>query len=419
MTEAIRKLLGWCPMKEQARKEREFMFSNENQTVIGIKSNTRIFLGVIHLVFAFYLVSTALRVLSEPNTRMFPWWIMDINFVASGLLLIIGIISLVLSFNLVKRDDSYDNSCKVLALANIGLAILFFVYLHQYMAHILYGGVAVLVRGPFSSYTFDQPSLIIYSALIALPSLLSIPVLLRSRHDISKTSRKRSYMVLVITVFLVVAASAGMGLYYNHLNQQKSAMVVEELGNDQNIKLYHINDDFVRGTWLQGQDVPYFIDSKGATSGRFVSQDTYDAIRFLSETDAAVVMAWWDPALEIKAAGKAPVICYASERIEHTVARPTSINKFEPDERVADVARFFATDSAEESKSISEEYGATTVYVPRYYGHGLFFAMTEALDTESGFRYEESMYHRFISGSEMEPFEKIFENEGVCIYRLR
>ncbi len=419
MTEAIRKLLGWRPMKEQARKEREFMFSNENQTVISIKSNTRIFFGVIHLVFAFYLVSTALRVLSEPNTRMFPWWIMDINFVASGLLLIIGIISLVLSFNLVKRDDSYDNSCKVLALANIGLAILFFVYLHQYMAHILYGGVAVLVRGPFPSYTFDQPSLIIYSALIALPSLLSIPVLLRSRHDISKTSRKRSYMVLVITVFLVVAASAGMGLYYNHLNQQKSAMVVEELGNDQNIKLYHINDDFVRGTWLQGQDVPYFIDSKGATSGRFVSQDTYDAIRFLSETDAAVVMAWWDPALEIKAAGKAPVICYASERIEHTVARPTSINKFEPDERVADVARFFATDSAEESKSISEEYGATTVYVPRYYGPGLFWAMAEALDAESGFRYEESMYHRFISGDEPESFEKIFENEGVCIYRLR
>jgi len=419
MTESIRKLLGWCPMKEQARKEREFMFSNENRTVIGIKSNTRIFLGVIHLVFAFYLVSTALRVLSEPNTRMFPWWIMEINFVASGLLLAIGIISLVLSFNLVRRDDSYDNACKVLALANIGLAILFFAYLHQYMAHIRYGGVMTLVRGPFSSYTFDQPSLIIYSALIVLPSLLNIPVLLRSRHDISKTSRKRSYMVLVITVFLVVAASAGMGIYYNHLNQQKASMVIEEFENDQNIKLYQINDDFVRGTWMQGQDVPYFIDSKGATSGRFVSQDTYDAIRFLSETDAAVVMAWWDPALEIKAAGKTPVICYASERIEHTVARPTSINKFEPDERVADVARFFATDSAEEAKSISEEYGATTIYVPRYYGPGLFFAMTEALDAESGFRYEESMYHRFISGDEPESFEKIFENVGVCIYRLR
>jgi hypothetical protein len=419
MTEAIKKLLGWCPMKEQVRKEKEFMFSNENRTVTCLKSNTRLFLGVIHLVFAFYLVSTVLRVLSEPNTRMFPWWIMEINFVASGLLLAIGIISLVLSFNLARRDDSYDGVCKVLALANIGLVILFFAYLHQYMAHIRYGGVMTLVRGPVSNYTFDQPSLIIYSALIVLPSLLSILVLLRSRPGIAHTSRKRSYMVLAITAFLVVAASAGMGIYYNHLNQQKASMVVEELGNDHNIKLYRITDDFVRGTWMQDQDVPYFIDSKDATSGRFVSQDTYDAIRFLSETDTAVVMAWWDPALEIKAAGKAPVICYASESIEHTVARPTSINKFEPDERVADVARFFATDSAKESKSISEEYGATTIYVPRYYGPGLFFAMTEAMDTKSGFEYEESMYHRFISGSEIESFEKIFENEGACIYRLR
>ena len=418
MTEAIKKLLGWCPMKEQVKKERGFMFSTKNRTATEIKSNTRIFLGVIHLVSAFYLVSTALRVLSEPNTRMFPWWIMDINFVASGLLLAIGLISLVLSFNFVRRGDSYDHSCKVLSLANIGLAILFFAYLHQYMAYIRYGGAMTLVRGPFSNYTFDQPSLIIYSALIVLPSLLSISVLLRSRPGISHTSRKISYVVLAITVFLVVAASAGMGIYYNQLNQQKESMVVDEFGNDQDIKLYRVNDDFVRGTWMQGKDVPYFIDSKGATSGRFVSQDTYDAIRFLRETDTAVVMAWWDPALEIKAAGKAPVICYASERIEHTVARPTSINKFEPDERVADVARFFATDSAEEAKSVSEEYGATTVYVPRYYGPGLFFAMTEALDPESGFGYEESMYHRFINGDETESFEKIFENEGVCIYRL-
>ncbi|GEM_PF-6609765 len=28
------------------------------------------------------------------------------------------------------------------------------------------------------------------------------------------------------------------------------------------------------------------------------------------------------------------------------------------------------------------------------------------------------MYHKFESGSEMGHFEKIFENDGVCIYRL-
>jgi hypothetical protein len=230
----------------------------------------------------------------------------------------------------------------------------FFAYLHQYMAHIRYSGVAVLIRGPLSNYTFDLGTLIAYSVLIALPALLSIFTLFRSAREthIHKTKNK-SYLAIAITVILVAAASVGLVVYYNHLNQQKASMVVEEFGENREIKLYALSDDFVAGTWMGGQDISYFIDSKEFTSGRFISQDTYDAIRFLRETggaDDAVVMAWWDSTLEIEAARGTPVICYASERIEHTVARPTAINEFEPDERVADVARFFVTDSVEDAK---------------------------------------------------------------------
>jgi len=429
MTELIKKLLGWCPVKERITKEEGFMFSNKNQTLTWIRSNSRIFLGIVHLAFAAYLISTALLVLSEPNTRMFPWWTMDINFVASGLLLTIGIISLAISFSFVRRDNSYDNVCKILALANIALALAFFAYLHQYMAHIRYGGVAVLIERPLSNYTFDQPTLIAYSLLIALPALLSILMLFRSTtgshiHE----SRKKSYLMIEITVLLVAVTSVGLGSYYNHLNQQKASILVGEFGADQDIKLYALNDDFVAGTWMGGQGVSYFIDSKDFTSGRFISEDTYDAIRFLEDVkgaDAAVVMAWWDPALEIEAGGKTPVIRYASASIEHTVARPTAISELEPDERVADVARFLVTDSVDEARGIAEKYDATIVYMPRYY-KGLFWVITEALDqkpdmsSQSEFErlYEQSMCCKFVSGSEIEHFEKIFENDDVCIYRL-
>ncbi|MEA1908364.1 MAG: hypothetical protein U9N43_04970 [Euryarchaeota archaeon] len=430
MTELIKKLLGWCPMKERLLKEEEFMFSNENKTITEVKSKNKIFVGVIHLALALYLISTALWILSQPNTRMFSWWTMDINFVASGLLLTIGIISLVLSFSFVKRDNSYNNVCKILALANIALALAFFTYLHQYMAHIRYSGVAVLIRGPLSNYTFDLGTLIAYSVLIALPAMLSILTLFRStRASYIPEARNKSYLTLATTVILVAATTVGLAVYYNNLNQQKASMVVEEFGENQEIKLYALNDDFVDGTWMDGQDISYFIDSKEFTSGRFISQDTYDAIRFLEETsgaDAAVVMAWWDSTLEIKAAGETPMIRYASERIEHTVARPTSINEFAPDERVVDVARFFVTDSAEEAKDIADEYGATIVYLPRYYGPGLFWAMNEALDpnpeassqSESEQSYEQSIYYRLISCSDPAPFKRIFENNDVCIYRL-
>jgi hypothetical protein len=264
--------------------------------------------------------------------------------------------------------------------------------------------------------------------LIALPALLSIFTLFRStRESYIPGARKKSYLAIAITVILVAAASVGLVVYYNHLNQQKASMVVEEFGENREIKLYALSDDL--GTWMGGQDISYFIDSRDFTSGRFISQDTYDAIRFLGETDgadAAVVMAWWDSTLEIEAAGETPVIRYASERIEHTVARPTTINEFEPDERVADVARFFVTGSVEEAKGIADEYGATIVYLPRYYGPGLFWAMTEAMDpkpetsSQSEFEqsYEQSIYYRLISCSDPAPFERIFENNDVCIYRL-
>jgi hypothetical protein len=428
MTELIRKLLGWCPMKEPVTKEEEFMFSNENRASMFLRSNSRIFLGGVHLVFALYLISTALSVLSQPNTRMFPWWIMDINFVASWILLTIGIISLVLSFSSVKRDGSYDNACKVLALANIVLAIVFFAYLHQSIARIWYSGTMAFLKGPLFNYTFDLPTLLLYSALVALPAILSLLMLFRgTRESHSPEAGKRSYLALAITVILVAATSVGLGIYYNHLNQQKTSMLVEEFGVNQEIKLYSLNDDFIRGTWMQGQGSPYFIDSKESTSGRFISEDTYSAMRFLKEVDAAVVMAWWDPTLMIEAGGKTPVIRYASESIKHTVARPTSfIDVFEPDERVADVARFFTTDSAEEAEGIAKKYDATIVYMPRHYGSGLFWAITEAQDVEIEHSsdsewnrlYEESMYHKFEIGSEMGHFEKIFENDDVCIYRL-
>ncbi len=316
---------------------------------------------------------------------MFPWWIMDINFVASWILLTIGIISLVLSFSSVKRDGSYDNACKVPALANIALAITFFAYLHQSIARIWYSGTMAFLKGPLFNYTFDLQTLLLYSALVALPAILSLLTLFRStRGSQIPEARKRSYLALEITVILVAATSVGLKLYYNHLNQQKASMLVEEFGVNQDIKLYSLNEDFIHGTWMQDQGSPYFIDSKESTSGRFISEDTYSAIRFLKEVDAAVVMAWWDPTLEIEAAGKTPVIRYASSSIEHTVARPTAINELEPDERMADVARFLVTGSEEEALGIEEKYGANLVYMPKYRGPGLFWAITEALDTQIG-----------------------------------
>ncbi len=55
--------------------------------------------------------------------------------------------------------------------------------------------------------------------------------------------------------------------------------------------------------------------------------------QFLRNTGDGRVMASWDFQLEIKAAGKEPVISYASEAIKTMIARPASLyDRYEPDE---------------------------------------------------------------------------------------
>lgn len=201
-------------------------------------------------------------------------------------------------------------------------------------------------------------------------------------------------------------------------------------------ELYSIKPGASWGTTFGQESMyPYFIDAAGDTTGHPISEDTYKAIQFLRNKEGNKVMAWWDYELEIKAAGKEPVISYASGAIKTTIARPASLyDKFEPDEKVTDVSRFFATDSEDVAKSIAEKYGANIVYVSRQRMHDLFMVMFWTANPSFNFQsnpdlqnpgafdkkyYEPSMAYKLNSGTELKYFNKIFENKDVIIYQLK
>ena len=98
--ERNKKLLGWCPQPEMSEKVKsEHAFSYVNDTTNELMAERlRLPLVGLHLTIAFWLISTAIKVMSNP--QIFPWWTMNINFVATGLILVIGSISLLLAFNL-------------------------------------------------------------------------------------------------------------------------------------------------------------------------------------------------------------------------------------------------------------------------------------------------------------------------------
>jgi hypothetical protein len=413
----LRIWLGWCPNTAVLTKTEEIgMVSYEGKYIHKIKGmGFREILGVLHLVFGAWLIITALSILARP--QIFPWWILDINIVSSGILLMIGLTSLLIFFNFLKSANIH----RILALVNIALLIGFFLYLSQFLVsqEFVY---TVFLDKLYTNYGFGLVSLILFTLILGIPSILTF---------FSKPAGEKKTRFLGATLLIIIIVFASLGAYYLYLNKQKDAMQIEESGKSDGYKLYRIEPD---APWSWGGN-PYYLDSPGDTTGHPISKDTYEAVQFLRNKEEGKVLSWWDFELEIKAAGKEPVISYASEAIKPTIARPASLyDKYEPDEKIADVSRFFATDSEDTAKSIAEKYGASLVYMPKEKMRSIFSVIFMAANPGFDFQslsdirspedfekrfYEPSMTHKFNSGAELKYFGKVYENKDVIIYQLK
>lgn len=412
VTEIIRKTMGWCPNVAFANKsEEEYMMSYEGKYVDKIKGmGFRGLLSVLHLVFGAWLIFTALQVLAKP--MIFPWWFMDINLFSSGILLLVGLSSLMIFLNFVKSANVH----RILALVNIALLIAFLLYLGQFLVSREFS-YSVFDK-PYMGYSFGLVTLVLFTFIITIPSALTF---------FSKPSGEKNKRFLLAILLVLMITFASVGVYYLYLNKQKDAALTAEFGDKGEIKLYKLEPG---STSYYDMAHPYFLDSPGDTTGHHISQDTFQAMQFLQKKETGKVLSWWDYELEIKAAGKEPVISYASKAIKFTIARPASLyDKFEPDEKVADVSRFFTTDSEDVAKGIAEKYGADIVYVPKQRFNDLIEVMMFAANPKSMQKQDIispdeqiiklTMANKFNTGADLKYFEKIFENKDVIIYELK
>lgn len=429
LAEIIKRTLGWCPNAEMLnRKEEIYMVAYEGTYVDKIKGiGFRGILGALHLVFAAWLISTALRVLAK--VQIFPWYVMDINFISSGILLAVGISSLMIFFNFAKSANVH----RILALVNIALLAVFSLYLSmslisfEFMPSISEFLYSVFDR-PYYHYTFGTTSLILFTLILGIPSIITF---------FSKPMGERKTRFIPATLLILIIVVASLGAYYLYLDKQKGSLL-EESGKNGEYELYRIEPDTFAGIFGASNAYPYFLDSMSGTTGHPVSKDTYEAIQFLQNKETGKVIAWWDYELEIKAAGKEPVITYASEEIRQTIARPSSLyDRFDSHEKVADVSRFFATDSEDVAKGIAEKYNADMVYISRQRMNDLIPVMLMAADPNYYIQNKDviniikrpedylnkiikpTMGYKFNSGAELKYFDKIFENKDVIIYRLK
>lgn len=390
------------------------MVSYEGKLIDKIKGmGFREALSFVHLVFGAWLITTALSVLAKP--MIFPWWFMEINTISSGILLVIGMSSLMIFFNFVKSANIH----RILALVNITLLIGFSLYLSQSLVSFEY--TYSVFDKPYMGYAFGFVTLILFTLIIGIPSILTL---------LNKPAEEKNPGFSKATLLILIIIFASLGAYYLYLGKQKNAMLAEDFGENGIYKLYRVQEGSAS---YYDEQHPYFLDSAGDTTGHHISEDTYKAIQFLQNKETGKVLAWWDYGLEIKAAGKEPVISYASEAIRTTIARPSSLyDKFEQDEKVADVSRFFATDSEEVARGIAGKYGSNIVYISRQSMNYLIPVMmlganlnpqNQDISSNSPEYLEtvvkSTMGYKFNSSAELNYFDKIFENKDVIIYQLK
>lgn len=416
ITEAIRKMAGWCPNAKMANKEEEWFMGVFNGKYIkrtkgmGLKG----VLGILHLMYAVWLIGTALWVLA--GVKIFPWYVLDITFISSTILLVIGITSLMIVLNYAKSANIHRS----LAVMNIVLIVVFFWYLSQSL--ISYEPKISVFTKPFQSYTFGLISLTIFTIIMGFPNLVTL---------LNKPTGERKTKYYKVSFLTLIIAFALIGGYYLNLNTQKDNMILEDYADGGEYRLYQLAPGTYSMSGMSIEEYPYFLDSKEGTTGHPISEKTYEAIQFLRNKPDSNVLGWWDYELEIKAADKEPVISYASEEIQYTVGRPSKLyDRFESNEKVSDVSVFFTTDSEETAVNIAEKYGAAYVYISKarwdvYYEIMLMtsnpsvFQNIYSSETSLKEFYERSIAYMFKTGMELEYFVKIFENEDVVIYQLK
>jgi len=113
----IRKAMGWCPNAASLNNNGKIdMISYEGKFIDKIKNiGSREILSFLHLVFGVWLIITALRVLAKP--QFFPWWFMEINIISSGILLVIGVSSLMIFFNFFTDHEQMKRNLNIIWLS--------------------------------------------------------------------------------------------------------------------------------------------------------------------------------------------------------------------------------------------------------------------------------------------------------------
>ena len=161
--------------------------------------------------------------------------------------------------------------------------------------------------------------------------------------------RKR-FLILIITAVLIVTVVLAFSFYpiqtrVEHIGGKYDATVT--YWSNGNVQLAYTDES--------GHHVSDYFDDQMMTGLNWINSSTPENATFLC---------WWDYGNMIKAVGERNVIVRnPSQEIINSVADPSSIKEFDPNEKIVDVASALTTTNQSETVQIMEKYNATYIMI--------------------------------------------------------
>lgn len=227
--------------------------------------------------------------------------------------------------------------------------------------------------------------------------------------------RKR-FLILIITALLIVTVVLAFSFYPNPTR-------VEYIGGKYNATVtYWSSHVQLAYTDETGHHVSGYFDEQMMTGLNWINSSTPENATFLC---------WWDYGNMIKAVGERNVIVRnPSHEIINSVADPSSIKEFDPNEKIVDVSSALTTTNQSETVQIMGKYNATYIMIGKddlvnsvwfFKAAGLNYTDylvnqgTSLSFTDLG---NNTMIARLLDDRNTGPFALVYQDQQMKVYKL-
>jgi asparagine N-glycosylation enzyme membrane subunit Stt3 len=226
----------------------------------------------------------------------------------------------------------------------------------------------------------------------------------------------KRFLLLIITSLVIVSVVLAFSFY-------PFPTSVENIGGKYNAVVTHwANHVQLAYADESGQHILFYFDDNMKTGLNWINSST---------PENATVLCWWDYGHMIKAVGERNVVVRnPSHEIINSIADPSGIKEFDPNEKILDVASALATDNQSKTVQIMGKYNATYIMIGKDDAiKSVWFFKIAGLNYSdylvnqgSGLAFTDlgrnTLVAKFLDNRDTGPFTLVYGDQEMKIYKL-